>query len=84
MSLVIWQLARQLIHSFSGDNKLVPFDLRWKKTVVKGENIYKYIVQNSSIGGWIVRPPVSAQGEEPDEILGPNSDLITEWNSKSD
>ena len=42
----IWPLARQLVHSLSGDNNLVPFHLWWKKVVLKREKVSKYFVKD--------------------------------------
>ena len=37
---------RQLIHSLSGDNNLVPFHLWWRQIVLKSEKVYKCFVQD--------------------------------------
>ena len=37
---------RQLVHSLSGDDNLVPFHLWWRQTVLKSEKISKCFVQD--------------------------------------
>ena len=37
---------RQLVHSLSGDNNLVPFHLLWREIVLKSEKVYQCFVQD--------------------------------------
>ena len=43
------QLVRQLVHSLSGDNNLVPLHLWWRQILLKSEKVSKCFVQNCMI-----------------------------------
>ena len=47
-SKVVRQLVRQLVHSLSDDNNLVPFDLWWRQILLKSEKVSKCFFQDCS------------------------------------
>ena len=45
-TLVVRQIVKKFVHSFSGDNNLVLFHLRWRETLLKREKVCNCFVQD--------------------------------------
>ena len=58
-SKVVRQLVRQLVHSLSSDNNLVPFQLLWREIVLKSEKVSKSQVLDGHY------TPISVSGQFP-------------------